>query len=75
MIFGRDEIEWDGEWGELIDQHCLREFTDEYSKEYLHKVGIDDEKIINSIVNSNKGFPFLLYLSAETYANMKNVGR
>ena len=75
MIFGRDEIEWDGEWVELIDQHCLREFTDEYSKEYLHKVGIDDEKIINSIVNSSKGFPFLLYLSAETYANMKNVGK
>ena len=75
MIFGRDEIEWEDEWKELIDQYQLLEFSTEYSKEYLYKVGIDNEEIINSIINSSKGFPFLLYLSAETYANMKNADK
>lgn len=73
-IFGRDRIEWDSEWNENIEQYQLKEFQEEYSVEYLTKAGIDDKKIINSIINSSKGYPFLLYLSLETYAHMRNSG-
>lgn len=75
MIFGRDEIEWGEDWEPLIDQYKLEEFDGNYSQEYLHEAGIDDPEIIDVIARGSKGFPLLLYLSAETYANMKNAGK
>lgn len=74
-IFGREEIEWEEEWGQILDQYQLVEFEEQYSKEYLQKAGIDAPDIIDAIIHSSKGYPFLLYLSLETYANMKNSGR
>jgi len=73
-IFGRDEIEWDEEWKEILVQYPLKEFDVIYAKEYLEKAGVEEAAIINSIVKSSKGYPFLLYLSLETYANIKNRG-
>ena len=75
MIFGREEIEWDDEWAPLLDQYQLKEFELDYSKEYLRRIGIEDSEIVDAITRSSKGYPFLLYLSAETYANMKNAGK
>jgi hypothetical protein len=75
MIFGRDKIEWDQDWMSLLDQYQLKEFEADYSEEYLKKAGIDNEEMVTAIVQSSKGYPFLLYLSAETYANMKNAGK
>lgn len=75
IIFGREEIEWDDDWQEMISQYQLREFTADYSREYLQRVGIEEEGIVKRIMNSSKGYPFLLYLSAETYANIKNAGK
>ena len=74
-IFGRDEIEWDSEWKELIDQYQLKEFKDDFSEEYLRKAGVEDQKIIDTIKRSSKGHPLLLYLSLETYASIKNNGK
>lgn len=74
-IFGRDEIEWDEEWQGLLDQYQLTEFETEYSKQYLERAGIEDAEIATAIIESSKGYPFLLYLSLETYANMKNSGK
>lgn len=74
-IFGRDKIEWGEEWQKLLEQHQLIEFAYSYSKEYIQKAGIDNPDIINAIINSSKGYPFLLYLSLETYANLKNHGQ
>lgn len=75
MIFGRDEIEWDEDWKPLLDQFQLTEFKPDNSKEYLKKIGIDSPEIVDAIIRSSNGYPFLLYLSAETYANMKNTGK
>ena len=71
---GRDKIEWDDEWLELIDQYQLTEFTLDYSKEYLKDSGIQEDDIINRIAKSSKGYPLLLYLCVETYASIKNRG-
>ena len=75
MIFGRDEIDWDDDWAPLLDQYQLKEFEADYSREYLKKIGIEDDEIVTAITKSSKGYPFLLYLSAETYGNMKNTGK
>lgn len=48
---------------------------EDYSKEYLDKAGIADKGIASAIIKSSKGYPFLLYLSLETYANIKNSGK
>lgn len=74
MIFGREKIEWDTEWMALLEQYQLKEFEDNYSREYLTSVGIDNESIIETIITSCKGYPFLLYLSIETYAQIINTG-
>ncbi|SCW57911.1 hypothetical protein SAMN02910400_01395 [Lachnospiraceae bacterium C10] len=74
-IFGRDELTWDEEWQDLLEQHKLVEFEDQYSEDYLRAAGITDEPIIRTIIKSSRGYPFLLYLSLETYANIKNGGR
>lgn len=74
IIMGRDKIEWDDEWLELIDQYQLTEFTLDYSKEYLKDSGIQEDDIINRIAKSSKGYPLLLYLCVETYASIKNRG-
>lgn len=75
MILGRDEIEWGEEWALYIDQYKLEEFDKEYSKQYLQKAGIEDPQIVDEIARGSKGFPLLLYLSAETYATIKNSGK
>lgn len=74
-IFGRDKVEWEEEWQEILEQHQLLEFKINYSIEYLKKAGISDDTIINAITKSSEGHPFLLYLSLETYANLKNAGK
>lgn len=75
LVFGRDKIEWDDEWQQCIEQYQLTEFDDQYSKEYLKIAGINDSSIIDAIIESSKGYPFLLYLSLEIYSNIKNSGR
>lgn len=82
-IFGRDEIEWE-EWKDILVQKELKGFDDNYSREYLQKAGIEEPEIIEAIINcskvnlssksnsDNNGYPFLLYLCLETYANIKN---
>jgi hypothetical protein len=72
LIFGRDEIEWEQEWMEVIDRYRLTEFDEKYSREYLEAAGIDEPGVTDAIIQSSKGFPFLLYLSLETYVNIKN---
>ena len=74
MIFGREPIEWDTEWMPLLEQYQIKEFEENYSREYLTSVGIDNESIIKAIITSCKGYPFLLYLSTETYAQIINTG-
>lgn len=74
-IFGRDKVAWDEDWQEILEQFQLLEFKTDYSKEYLEKAGISDDAIINAIIKSSEGYPFLLYLSLETYANLKNAGK
>lgn len=71
-IFGRDKIEWDEESQAIIEQYQLEGFDEEYSKQYLNYAGINDEQITDAIVKSSSGYPFLLYLSLETYSNMIN---
>lgn len=73
MIFGRDEIEWE-EWKGILVQKELKEFDESFSKEYLQKAGVGENGIIDAIIKSSKGYPFLLYLSLETYASLKNRG-
>ena len=74
-IFGRDELNWDEDWKDLLEQYQLLEFEDKYSEKYLKASGITDMSIVNAIIRSSRGYPFLLYLSLETYANIKNSGR
>lgn len=74
-IFGRDKVEWDDEWQAILEQYKLVEFKDNFSKEYLEKAGIYEPEIIDAIIKSSEGYPFLLYLSLETYANIKNSGK
>lgn len=74
-IFGRDRIEWDSEWNDNIEQYQLKEFEEEFSVEYLMKAGLEDREVIRAIINSSNGYPFLLYLSLETYAHMRNSGK
>lgn len=74
IIMGRDKIEWEDEWQDLIEQYQLTEFTDDYSIEYLKDSGINEPEIIEQIAKSSKGYPLLLYLSVETYASIKNRG-
>lgn len=73
-IFGRDEIVWDSDWQSMLDQFQLTEFEDDFSEEYLKKAGIEDQKIKDAIKQSSKGLPLVLYLSLETYINIKNNG-
>lgn len=75
LIFGRDELEWGEDWNPIIEQYQLKEFDEEYSKQYLLEAGISDSKISELIAKSSKGYPLLLYLSAETYINILNSGR
>ena len=75
IIFGRDELTWDEDWQNLLEQHQLLEFEEPYSEDYLKAAGITDMSIVRTIINSSKGYPFSLYLSLETYANIKNSGR
>ena len=75
VILGRDEIGWGEEWKPLLEQYQLEEFDGSNSKQYLHEAGIEEQQIIDAIALGSKGFPLLLYLSAETYANMKNSGK
>ena len=74
VIFGRDQIDWDDEWMAIIEQYQLNELTDDYSREYLNRAGITDENIVNAITKNSRGYPFLLSLSAELYANKINTG-
>lgn len=74
-IFGRDKLEWGEEWDAILDQYLLSEFDDCYSKEYLRQVGVEETEIIDFIAKGSKGFPLLLYLSAETYVNIRNANR
>lgn len=71
-IFGRDKIEWNEEWIQFLDQYQLTEFTNEFSEKYLLRAGITNPEITTAIIKSSNGYPFMLYLSLETYANMKN---
>ena len=73
VIFGREPIIWD-EWENIIEQYRLNEFDYKYSEEYLKKLGILEEDIIKEIIKSSEGYPFLLSLSVETYAQIKNKG-
>ena len=75
MIFGRDELNWGEDWQPLLEQYQLLEFDDRYSKQYLQETGIQEVDIVDVIIRGSKGFPLLLYLSSETYANMKNAGK
>ena len=74
-IFGRDKLNWNEEWQDLLEQHQLLGFEDKYSEEYLKASGITDMSIVRTIIRSSGGYPFLLYLSLETYANIRNSGR
>lgn len=74
LIFGRDKLIWP-DWEGLIDQYQLTEFDDDYSKEYLRRVGISSDEIIDAILVSSRGLPLILYLMSETYVNMKNDGQ
>ena len=73
-ILGRDKIQWGEPWDELIEQHELREFTQEFAHEYLQDAGVSGEDVIVAIVENSRGLPLLLYLMAETYINIKNKG-
>ena len=73
-IFGRESINWDDDWNDLLIQYHLVEFDQEYSREYLIKSGIKDNRIIDTLINNSKGYPLLLYLSLVTYANIVNRG-
>lgn len=73
-LFGRDKIEWGNEWDSLIDQYQLKEFDEEFSREYLFKAGVKEIDIVDRILRSSRGYPFLMYLSLETYANIRNNG-
>lgn len=74
-IFGRDRVEWGEDWQGILEQLQLLEFKTDYSKKYLEKVGISDDAIINAIIKSSEGYPFLLYLLSQTYVNLKNAGK
>lgn len=63
------------DWRPIIDQYQLQEFDVDYSKQYLQEAGIEESQIVDIIAEKSKGFPLLLYLSAETYVNMKNSGK
>ena len=73
LIFGREKIIWD-DCEDIIEQYKLEEFDYKYSEEYLKKIGILEEDIIQKIIKGSEGYPFLLTLSAETYAQIKNKG-
>lgn len=73
-ILGRDKIEWGDEWDEVIEDYQLKEFDRKYSLEYLKQYQIEHPELVESIIKSSKGHPFLLYLSGETYTNILNKG-
>ncbi|WP_339009094.1 tetratricopeptide repeat protein [Fusobacterium animalis] len=73
LIFGREKIIWD-DYEDIIEQYKLEEFDYKYSEKYLKKLGILEEDIIKKIIKGSEGYPFLLTLSAETYAQIKNKG-
>lgn len=73
-IFGREKIEWKDEWQNILVQYKLIEFNSKYSRQYLNEIGIFDKEISHAIISSSNGYPFLLYLSVETYANIINSG-
>lgn len=77
VISGREKIVWDNlddYWKGKIHFCELRDFVNDYSREYLEAIGIKDMTVMSRIIEASKGVPFHLYLSAEYYFQQKNNG-
>lgn len=75
VIYGREKLQWEKEWADYIELCELKNLEIDYSYEYLKKAGITNEKILNKIVDSCKGYPFYLSLALKTYSDIVNDGR
>lgn len=75
VIASRDKIRWckaDEEWNLFLNQHLLKNLSDEDSRWFLEQVPIHDEVIINEIIKHAGGVPLYLDMCADIYADSIN---
>lgn len=77
-LTSRDKLKWslvDEEWDEILEQHLLKNLSDEDSHWFLKQVPIDDEEIISAIIEQSGGVPLYLDMSVDMYEDDINHDR
>lgn len=75
IVFSREKLNW-GElpdWTNVLDQHMVREFSDQYASHFLQSCGISSKDIQNKIISIST-VPFYLDLSIDAYEKMHVKG-
>lgn len=78
VIASRDRLRWDQEdpeWAEYLDQHLLKNLSDEDSRWFLRQVPITDGATVDAIVKNAGGVPLYLDMCASMYEDDMNAGR
>lgn len=76
VIASRDKLKWEeqnDEWGQSLDQHLLKNLSDEDARWFLHNVPIDNEDIVNFIVRNSEGVPLYLDMCVDVYESLYNI--
>lgn len=77
VIASRDRLRWDKdepEWSKYLDQHILKNLSDEDSTWFLEQVPITDPEIREAIVQKAGGVPLYLDLCVDLYESSTNSG-
>ena len=70
-IAGRNELLWEGELAEELEQHKITALSPQDSKWFLKQAGISDANLLNNLVELTKGYPIFLDLCVDFYAEYR----
>lgn len=59
-IFGREQLGWDKDWMQYVTEKELKNFNQQYAKEYLTTAKIHEPEIVDKIIESSGSYPFYL---------------
>lgn len=78
VIASRERIRWekeDEEWSFYLNQHLLKNLSEQDSRWFLQQVPIEDETAVNVIVEHSGGVPLYLDMCVDIYEADYNAGR
>lgn len=67
VIFGRDPLDWGGEWADIITYYRLSPLNNNHSSILLDRLGVKDGAAKQVLLDKANGFPLYLTLLSDTY--------